>query len=193
MIDPIFDASLIDSDPSIIFVLDRQLRIAWCNRSWNEFALANGGVGLLSDAVRGRPITDFISGPLADYYRTVYKRILDRSATWLHDYECSSPLISRQFTMHVYPLDGATGLMVINSLRVESPAPIATQTAESEYVSSHGLIVMCSNCRRTQRQHQLDTWDWVPRFVEHPPELVSHGICPICLDHYHLSFHRIVA
>jgi hypothetical protein len=193
MIDPVFDAGLIESDPAIIFVLDRRLRIAWCNRAWNDFARANGGGSLHSDAVRGRPITDFISGSLADYYRTVYSRVLERSATWLHDYECSSAATSRHFTMHVYPLEAATGLMVINSLRVESPTPDTTQPNESDYVSPHGFIVMCSNCRRTQRHRQPDRWDWVPHFVEHPPELVSHGLCPICLDHYHLSFQRVVA
>src|SRR5579871_165336 len=189
---PLVDLSVLESDPAVIFVLDRQLRIRYCNSAWNRFALANGGPSLLSNAVCGRAVTDFISGTLATDYRATYEKALERGVAWVHDYECSSATCIRRFTMHVYPLEAGSGLVVTNALRVEMPREASSQAClQSDYRLANGMIVMCSNCRRTKSKGLEQTWDWVPQFVTDPPDMVSHGLCPICCEHYHMSFERI--
>jgi PAS domain-containing protein len=183
------DTSALESDPSVIFALDATLRITYCNRAWDDFALQNSGREVRRDAVCGRPIREFLNGSVAAFYLAAYDRVLETQRAWRHEFECSSAEKLRRFAMHVYPLDEGSGILVMNSLRVdmvhdrECAAPL-----ESEYRNLHGLIVMCSNCRRTRRNGGAEMWDWVPEFVSTTPPKVSHGLCLPCSEHYELSF-----
>ncbi len=179
----------LEDDPSVIFTLDSEFRIASCNRAWDEFAAANEGACLEREFVRGRSVFDFIAGDLSGFFRRVYGYVLETGTPWRHRYECSSPDVRRQFTMHVYPVEGGKGLMVVNSLISEQLHEGARGSAVArDYRGPDGMIVMCSNCRRTMRPGAAPAWDWVPDFVAAPPPRVSHGLCPPCSEHYHIGF-----
>jgi hypothetical protein len=175
----------LENDPSVTFTLDDRLRLRSCNLAWDRFAAENGGGRLMRPAVMGRSILEFISGPLADYYREAYSRMIGRDVAWRHEYECSSEGAFRLFAMEVYPLPGRSGLLVVNCRRVQEPhTREAMAAAESVYGTPDGLFVMCSNCRRTRRNGVEEIWDWAPGFLSVPGRRVSHGLCPPCGEHY---------
>ncbi len=181
------EGSPLETDLSVIFALNPALKIAYCNAAWDRFAAENGAPALTRAAVRGRSMLDFIDGPVADYYVAAFQRTLATDSPWRHDYECSSPDTYRAFTMHVYPLADRAGLMAVNSLRVEIPYPgLPCPGLEEAYRSAGGYIVMCSNCRRTERAGSDGIWDWVPDFVANQPPRVSHGLCGPCAEHYQI-------
>jgi hypothetical protein len=178
--------SALESDPSVIYALDADFRIRYCNAAWDAFALANGGAQWVRGNVKGRNLFEFVSGGLADYYKRSFAEVLRTGKPWHTAYECSSAEAERRFTMHVHPTSGTKGLLVVNSLVVQHPHRRKTADAiRTVYREPSGQIVMCSNCRRTRRAGSGGVWDWVPAFVaSHLPE-VSHGLCPPCLECYY--------
>ena len=176
----------LEQDHSVIFSLDANLRITYCNTAWDRFAAANGGPGLIRPAPLGRSVLDYISGPLAAYYETAFRNALRAAEPWRHVYECSTPAAFRKFVMHVFPDKGTHGLLVVNSLCVERPhEPSQTHLRDADYRAATGLVVMCSHCRRTRRTTAAEQWDWVPEYLEHQPAQTSHGLCSPCLEYYY--------
>ncbi len=173
----------------MVFCLDPSLRITYCNPAWDRFAAENGAQQLCRQAVTGQCILDYISGPDRDYFENQYRRVLQQTEPWERDYECSSKDLYRKFRLRVIPMRTVQGLFVINSLHVERAHKIAvSHLIEEAYRTPDGLIVMCSNCRRTRRNLPgAAIWDWVPSFVERFPELTSHGICAQCVQLYYLA------
>ena len=193
--DDISPAAL-EHDPSVIFVLDSSLRIAYCNTAWDRFAAANGGNDLLRPAPIGRSLVDSIGEPLSAFYESAYQGVLHSLEPWRHFYECSSPATFRKFSMHVLPLRSTGGLLVVNSLCVERPHGLgAGPPSEAAYRQADGLIVMCSHCRRTRRteavgrdavgRDAIEQWDWVAEYVAEMPPRTSHGLCKVCLEYYY--------
>jgi hypothetical protein len=174
----------LEADPSIIYLLQPDLRIIYCNKAWDRFATQNGGVGLERIAILGTCILDVIPEPLQSFFANGFAEARKKGQPWEHDYECSSPELFRLFHMRVLPLANSY-FLVENSLRVERPHGSDRQTMPANaalYVSAEGILTMCSHCRRTRR---IDTaeglaWDWVPAFLVDPPGFVSHGLCRNC-------------
>ena len=115
-----FHLKSLEADHSIIYMLSPDLRIIYCNKAWDEFAILNGGVGLSREAVLGTSISDVIAEPLKRFYEKAFDRAQKELKPWEHDYECSSPGLFRLFHMRVLPLANSY-LLVENSLIVERP------------------------------------------------------------------------
>jgi hypothetical protein len=105
----------------------------------------------------------------------------------LHDYECSSPQHYRRFTLSLYPLRAAKGLLLGHSLRVERPwgSEARKSAAGSAYVGQDGMVRQCANCRRIQVAGEEQQWHYVPEWIRSSPPKTSHGLCLICLDYYY--------
>jgi PAS domain-containing protein len=147
-----YPASVVEADTSVIFCLDPNLTITYCNPAWDRFAKENGGSELYRPSVIGRSILEFIGGPQRDYYARTYKRLLAVAEPWDHEYECSSKEVYRRFHLRAVPIKKRAGLLVINSLRVERPHQLVPcEPLEEVYRDSTGLIIMCGSCRRTRR------------------------------------------
>jgi hypothetical protein len=175
----------LEDEPSVVYVLDSNLRLAYCNKAWDEFAMQNGGAHLLRNEQLGRSVLDSISGPLKPFYGSVFERTLADQQPWEHVYECSSPDCYREFHERVLPLKAPPRLVVVNSLVVDKAHErSASDPVVSRYRAS-GVIVMCSHCRRTRRSAEPNIWDWVPAFLAAPPDNVSHGLCPVCGLYYY--------
>jgi len=187
--DSLFDypASVVEADTAVIFCLDDGLNITYCNPAWDRFALANSGRELCRPAPIGHCVLDYISGPDRNYYEKAYRRALARSASWEHEYECSSIDVYRKFCLRVLPMQKKRGLFVTNSLCVQhAHALVPCNPFDELYRNSHGLIVMCASCRRTRRNLcDVEIWDWVPDFVGVLPTHVTHGICSLCRELYY--------
>lgn len=177
--------SRLEADPAVIFVLDRQLRILYCNAAWDRFAQENGGHGLERENQVGRGVLDSIPEPLKDLYAAGYRGVLASQRVWAMSYECSSPAAFRRFHLSAYPDPRGTGVVVVNSLEVERPHEESERPAHAggpEYIDAAGMVRMCCHCRRTRRVQLNPVWDWVPSYVEQPPSRVSHWICEACAD-----------
>ena len=171
-----------ETDKDVLYLLDADLRIMECNLGWDKFAAENGGVGISRVEVLGRNIFEFIPEVLVRFYQDKYAEAL-RAGHWIgFDYECSTPDVFRQFHMALRVVENS-GLLVVNSYlpnqRTPLTAPIEVMD-DSLYVSSGGFIAMCAHCRRTRRQENTNTWDWISRFLRDTGRKVSHGLCPRC-------------
>jgi len=177
----------LEEHPGAVFGLWPDLRLAYLNPGWFSFAAANDGEPAVSTRWPiGTCIADVPAPPLTDFYRILYQRCLAANARREFIYECSSPQVNRQFQMTVRPLGQGSGLLVVNSLRVENPHDCQEHDSiESDYRSDDGIIRMCMNCRKVNRLSDPAAWDWVPAWVRNLPSQVSHGLCPVCGCLYH--------
>lgn len=179
----------LETDPAIICILDENLRITYCNQSWDRFARENGGRGLERNRMAGRSYMAAIPVDLQQFYEEGFARALTTREVWEHCYECSSPEMYRIFRMTTYPDPEGLGLVVVNSLTVERPHDAAERPenapASRVYIDRDQKITMCCHCRRTRRVDQKMVWDWVPVYLNEAPVRVSHGICTVCMTlHY---------
>jgi hypothetical protein len=174
-----------EDDRSVVYMLDADLRLAYCNKAWDEFAVHNGGAHLRRIEQIGCRVLDAIPEPLKAFYRSAFERSLTVQQPWEHRYECSSPECYREFHMQVLPLRAPPRLVVVNSLAVETAHERIRQAPlTAVYRTADGVIRMCMHCRRTRR-NDADIWDWVPEFLATPPDNVSHGLCQTCFRYYY--------
>lgn len=179
-------AAALETTENVVYLLDRELRILYCNPAWDRFAMANGAsAAWLRDRAVGQKLQAVIPAPLERFYADVFDAAQRAAVTF--DYECNSPDLFRSFRMQVMQRENR--FLVANALRVEQPMAeagrVAYTPAQFRYQRSDGLITMCCHCRKTRRLTAENTWDWVPNHLRRPPLTVSHGICPICVDHHY--------
>jgi hypothetical protein len=193
LLGPRFRLEELDRHPASVFGLWQDLRIAYINPAWTAFAEANNGKSCIErNWGLGARYLDAIPGPLRPFYEDLLAQAPDPRASLhpvSHQYECSSAVVFRKFSMQIYSLEERAGFVVINSLLIEEPQDPnkrPPQAPDSErYLDSCGNMVQCSHCRRVQSVANPIRWDWVPAWVEHSPAETSHGICSICLDYYY--------
>ena len=182
----------LEKDPAVIYLLDRDLRIVYCNEAWDRFAAENGGRGLSRELQLGRSVMDAIPLPLKPFFEDGYRRALSGRQSWEHCYECSSPTVYRNFRMMSRLDPEGEALVVVNSITVERPHDDQERRVcfpdERVWAGNHDIVTMCCHCRRTCRSKQPPIWDWVPAYIEKPPGLVSHGICAPCRVLYYPDF-----
>ena len=175
--------ALADSDDTA-FAVSRELALVRTNAAWTRFARANGGEELLERFGRGSSIMSAVPAVLQPFYRSGYARVWATGERWEHDYECSSPERYRRFRMFVHQIDHAF-LVVVNAAIVDDPHDREASSPEESRYATDGVITMCSNCRRVRNRSGEKRWDWVPAFVAHLPQNVSHGICDACAPLYY--------
>ena len=176
--------TVLESNPSTCYMLGAGLEITYCNPAWNRFAAENGGVGLLAESVLNRPVLQYFTPVMRDYYSDLFARARDERQMLCQEYECSSAETFRSFQMQIYPLKD--GFAIVNSLRAERVhSSKAMLPFDHTYLQSNGLLRMCSNCRRTSRNDESGRWDWVPGYLAHGLKNITHGICPVCLEYFY--------
>jgi len=174
---------------SIIYILDAESRIVFCNWAWDRFAAQNKGVNLTHLSVVGKSVLDVVPDPLQLFYRTAYATARKTHQPWIHNFECSSPETFRLFHMRVLPIGGPY-LCVENSLRIErlhEADRAEIHPATSRYVDQNGVIVMCSHCRRTRQVRNIGSprWVWIPEFLNAPPGEVNYALCDLCFRFFY--------
>jgi len=185
------DIELLEIHTGSVVGLRADASIAYVNPAWVAFAQENGGGPAIRDSWGlGRSYLESIRGPL----RLFYEGLLQNAAIAeeslhppVHEYECSSARVYRRFAMHIYAFPKRSGWLIVNSLLAEFPhgeLRIGELANFENYVSTAGLITQCANCRRVRHAVEHERWDWVPTWIEHPVDGVSHGMCPICVSHY---------
>ena len=174
---------------SIIYILDADSRIVFCNWAWDRFAAQNKGVNLSHLSVLGKSVLDVVPDALQLFYRTAYATARKSGQPWIHNFECSSPETFRLFHMRVLPIGGPY-LCIENSLRIErlhEPDRAEIHPIASRYVDENGVVVMCSQCRRTRQVRNIGSprWVWIPEFLNGPPGEVTHELCDLCFRFFY--------
>jgi len=182
-----FKLPALQETQDIVYGLWPDFSLAFTNAAWAKFAASNGGEPAVSEQWSlGRNILDAIPQPLKAFYESHYRNCLSLERPWEHVYECSSPDALRMFHMTALPVGKGEGILVINSLRIETPIDRETaEPSETTYRNRHGMLVQCAHCRRFRRAASATTWDWVTDWVRSRQENVSHGICEPCLGFYY--------
>lgn len=185
-----YDEKALREDPSTLVAIREDGTILWYNASWAGFARDNGGDDVEARFGVGASYFEGISGELRAFYEGVVHACDAAHEPYEQQYDCHSPSHRRTFRMRVLPVKDHV-LLVSHSLVVEAPhdEPPAEPALDESYRGPGGLVTMCSNCRRTRRAGEA-RWDWVPAWVAHRPERVSHGICPLCRGYYYGAVRR---
>ena len=109
---PVFERLVLDALPLTIYTVDLDGRITSANRSWSQFAAANGAPGIAEEhAVLGSSIWDALRERAS---RTEVERAMEelrggQQAVVRWEFPCDSPDEERVFLMQVAPLtDGHT-------------------------------------------------------------------------------------
>ncbi len=131
-----------ESDPAVIYALDRDDRLAHCNQAWDRFALENNGAAALRKYHLTHCIFDVIPASLTAFYSELHKSVRTTRKERTHTMECSSPVLLRRFYMSVRPF-GESGLLIVNTLLEETPHSLESQEAEGRYVDRNGIVTMC--------------------------------------------------
>lgn len=181
-----FDRSGLDAEAATVYAVDQALRICFTNRAWTTFARENGADWAEdSSAVLGTHVMTPIPAILQPFYSGIFEAVLRRGEVVEHDYECSSPAKLRQFRMRILPR-AVGGAVVVHSRLIEvDHGRIPTSPTDSLFRDANGMIVQCSHCRRVRRVDDPAVWDWVPAYVQSPPEALSHGLCRVCAKYYY--------
>ena len=102
--------SVIDSVASVIYTVDRELRIVGVNRQWDVFALANGGEHLTSEHILGAPLLSQMTGAPLNRWRTVCQQILSGQVPrYLDEVACEEQVLWRYYTLAASPLRDSQG------------------------------------------------------------------------------------
>lgn len=183
----------VESSNDVIFIVDAAMRIAYCNPAWDKFALANDGEDVVAARVVGTDFMRVIPEPLRDLYGALFQRCRRQRLTVDFEHECSSAKTYRLLHTNVLPLNNLGHLALVNSVRVERTYGAERQSKDpaDTYISSHGIITMCSHCRRSLRQDSSGAWDWVPTFLQTKEFKISHGVCPVCLSYFYSKFYSM--
>ncbi|MEO8225051.1 MAG: hypothetical protein ABI661_09595, partial [Gammaproteobacteria bacterium] len=189
-----FSRADLESHAGAVYGLWPDCSLAYVNPAWLHFARSNGGEPAISTRWNlGSCVLDAIPEVLKAFYADLLRAPLSGSAPparpRTHEYECSSPDLYRRFAMTVYPLEAAEGLLVVNSLRIETPHAAADPASATEgmegYFDTDGVVRQCAHCRRIRAVDGDNQWDWIPAWVEKSHAATSHTLCNFCLDHYY--------
>jgi hypothetical protein len=179
-----FDPGALESHPSTVYGLFPDFTIAYFNPAWVAFAADNGLGDVQSRWGLDADIRDALSEPLRTYYVAAYERCLRSGEVWQHEYECSSHMYFRRFSLHAYPLGQREGLLIVNSILVEQPHGAHPEHGHLEQYLESGMLRQCMHCRRVRHPEHAHRWDWVPALLQKPYDQTSHGLCAVCSDYY---------
>jgi len=170
----------LEQDPAVICLVDRSLRITYCNPAWDRFALDNEGEEAQSRHVLGRSVLEPVPEPLRPSFEQGFAQALSARRPFELVYQCHSPEIHREFRLRAAPGAELDGLLLVHSLVVAQPHEEQPFWPSQSYVDRMGYVMMCCHCRRTRRVARKAQWDWVPGYLADPPRRVTHGLCEVC-------------
>jgi hypothetical protein len=160
----------IERDSALVFVLNRELRIIYCNEAWDRFAQSNGGTALMRPIPYGMCVLDVIPEPLKTPYRAAYLKVFATTRQWVHEYECSSSTVYRLFQATALQRPEDDLILVANFLLEQRPhgdeRPIMPPDPAAYEGSDHS-VALCSVCRKTRRRRGR-RWHWVPAYTGGP-------------------------
>lgn len=175
------------AEKNSVYVVSSAFEMLFFNDAYRRFSADNGGEPRVTTKFGvGASVLDAISTDVRPHFEQRCREAMSTGTPWIHEFLCHGPGVYRECHQIAYPLQDGRGLAFVNSTRVERPTidPVRPPIDDAPYRRGDGLILQCSNCRRTERSDTRGVWDWVPDLVERMRENTSHGICAMCFEHY---------
>ncbi len=179
-----FDLTALESDPESVYGLTRELTLGYLNPAWFRFAERNAGAESCVAWGLGAPLMAAIAEPLRASYEALFGSAARSGGAVEQTYLCPTPTRQREYRIRVLPLPSGV-FLCHNTLVVESEHTDPAQPFGAAYLSEHGFVVQCANCRRLRHASDASRWDWVPALVETPHPQTSHGVCATCLGFFY--------
>ncbi len=147
--------SVLDSVGSVVYTVNRELRITGVNEQWDAFARANGGAHLTRAHILGSSLLDQMRGAPLNRWRTVCQQILDGElARYLDEVASEAPFAWRHYSLRATPLRDGRGEI----LGITFVATNITQLKKAEHEMFQRLVEI-----RGLRQVAQTTGSWVDR------------------------------
>ena len=172
-------------DASVRYRINEKDEITYVAGEWESFAKDNDGHGLDREALQGRVLWEFISGPAT---RDLYKRLLTRVRSGQparFTLRCDGPAVRRLLEMTISMEGGDSVEFATRGLSVVKRDPIALLATSTK--RSEAMLVVCAWCNRIRVSP--DQWmevelaiDQLNLFAADRLPQVSHGICTDCLE-----------
>ncbi len=167
-----------------VYRVDAADRITSVNKPWGEFAAENKAAELSPNAVRGRPLWDFIANPeVRCLYELLFRKVRKSRKPVMIPFRCDSPSRRRFMQLVVSPELGDTLEIVSRIIREEKRATVALLDVAQP--RSDKTLEICSWCKLVR----LTDTHWVEVEVALDvlgtylgptwPQLIQ-GVCPEC-------------
>jgi len=102
--------SVLDSVGSVVYTVNRDLRLTGVNRQWDAFALTAGGKHLTSEHILGTHLLDQMRGAPLERWRTVCRQILDGELPrYLDEVASQEATAWRNYSLSATPLRNSQG------------------------------------------------------------------------------------
>jgi signal transduction histidine kinase len=129
--------SVLDSVGSVVYTVNRDLRITGVNKQWDDFARANGGQHLTRAHILGSHLLEQMTGPPLARWRAVCGQLLNGDIPrYLDEIASEEPFAWRNFSLSATPLRDSRG----NILGITFVASNITQLKKAEYEMFQRLV-----------------------------------------------------
>jgi hypothetical protein len=170
---------------ALTYVLDRQDRISSVSPQWIVFARDNGASDLTPEAVRGRSLWEFISGPeTRRIYELALENVRSEGCSLFIPVRCDSPSLRRFMRLRISPA-GEGGIEFHSELVRVEPRKEVSLPRGAAYDTDRRFLAVCSWCGRVAIRDgafaEID--DALPElkcFVENELPWHSYTICLSC-------------
>jgi K+-sensing histidine kinase KdpD len=147
--------SVLDSVGSVIYTVNRDLRITGVNRHWDDFALETGNSHLTRHNILGSHLLDQMTGVPLERWRVVCQQLLDdKIPRYLDEIASEEPYTWRHFSLRATPLRDGRGEI----LGITFVATNITQLKKAEYEMFQRLVEI-----RGLRQVAQTAGTWIDR------------------------------
>jgi hypothetical protein len=176
----------------VIYRVNAQDDIEFVSDSWDVFAIANDGRGVVAEEVLGNSLWDFIAD---DTTRALYQDILERVRSGRFStftFRCDSPECRRRLQMEITGLEhGAVEFRVRTlSLEIRPDQPLL----HPDRPLSEKLLRVCGWCKKVDvggRWVEIeDAMSELRLFDETLLPAVTHGMCGECYEHMQAEVNR---
>ena len=168
----------------VTYRIDGRNRITSVGHDWDTFALENGASDLQAEAVVGRSLEEFISGPETAHLWDGLLGVVrgGRSIVGL-PYRCDSPSVRRFLEMTLTPLPASAVEFRSRVVREETRSPLGLLDPAAPRTPE--FVKLCSWCRRLQRdRYRWDELEVACRDLglleRRALPQISHSICLDC-------------
>jgi hypothetical protein len=174
-----------DTD-DIVYRIDARGRLSYVNAIWDAFAIANDAPELVSSAIVGRPLDDFIAdAETRQIVRILVQRVSEGGRPLRLTFQCDAPGERRTLELTIVPIDGGVEFRTRPQNR---EARGSQRLLDRRSERSSEFLVMCSWCNRARIG---DGWfdlevavDRLGLFEERALPMLTHGICADCAEQF---------
>jgi hypothetical protein len=177
-------ADMNDSEPDLVYRIDRNDLLVGFNRQWNIFARDNGALDLLREKSFKKPLWSFIHDVETRHvHQTLLNKVRAGKTITGLPFRCDSPLLRRFMEMDILPLGDGKVEYRCRTVKTEPRKMVPLHYAKSD--NGEPLLRMCSWCKKVDTGN--GNWDEIENaisllgiFSQEKVPTITHTICDAC-------------